>query len=99
MAYINQNPPSRTRPVRIGLIGSGWMGAFHADSIARRVPGAVLAAIADPNVESAGALATTLGTAKVTANAEDILADPEIDAVEGEVKGDTLGTLEVYSER
>ena len=50
------------------------MGAFHAESIARRVPGAVLAAVADPNVESAEALARSLGTAKVTPNAEDILA-------------------------
>ena len=67
--------------MRIGLIGSGWMGAFHAESIARRVPGAVLAAIADPNLESAGALAGALGTTKVTADAADLLADPEIDAV------------------
>ena len=82
MAYLNRNP-SDVRPcrVRIGLIGSGWMGAFHAESIARRVPGAVLAAIADPNLESAEALAGALGTAKVTADAADILADPEIDAV------------------
>ena len=63
-------------PVRIGLIGSGWMGAFHAESIARRVPDAVLAAIADPNVESAEALAASLGAVKVTASADDILADP-----------------------
>jgi myo-inositol 2-dehydrogenase/D-chiro-inositol 1-dehydrogenase len=81
MAYLTQNPAGVPAPVRIGLIGSGWMGAFHADSIARRVPGAVLAAIADPNTESAEALAQSLGTAKVTASAEDILADPEIDAV------------------
>ena len=57
MAYLTQDPAAAPAPVRIGLIGSGWMGAFHAESIARRVPGAVLAAIADPNVESAGALA------------------------------------------
>jgi len=81
LAYITQTFDGGAAPVRIGLIGSGWMGAFHAESIARRVPGAVLTAIADPNVESAEALARTLGTAKVTANAEDILADPEIDAV------------------
>ncbi|GAA1766061.1 Gfo/Idh/MocA family oxidoreductase [Pseudarthrobacter sulfonivorans] len=81
MAYLAQNPAPIPAPVRIGLIGSGWMGAFHAESIARRVPGAVLAAIADPNVESAAALAKSLGTAKVTADAADILADPEIDAV------------------
>ena len=76
MAYITQNSSGAPAPVRIGLIGSGWMGAFHAESIARRVPGAVLAAIADPNVASAESLARSLGTAKVTANAEDILAIP-----------------------
>jgi myo-inositol 2-dehydrogenase / D-chiro-inositol 1-dehydrogenase len=81
MAYLTHNPAPVPAPVRIGLIGSGWMGAFHAESIARRVPDAVLAAIADPNVESAHALAASLGTAKVTASADDILADPEIDAV------------------
>ncbi|WP_104062793.1 Gfo/Idh/MocA family oxidoreductase [Arthrobacter sp. 4R501] len=81
MAYIEQHSAGLSAPVKVGLIGSGWMGAFHAESIARRVPGAVLAAIADPNVESAQALAQSLGTAKVTADAADILADPEIDAV------------------
>lgn len=81
MAYLNRGSTNLPAPVRIGLIGSGWMGVFHAESIARRVPGAELAAIADPNVESAAALATTLGAGKVTADAADILADPEIDAV------------------
>ena len=81
MAYLNRNASDAVLPVRIGLIGSGWMGAFHAESIARRVPGAVLAAIADPNLESAGALAGALGTTKVTADAADLLADPAIDAV------------------
>jgi myo-inositol 2-dehydrogenase/D-chiro-inositol 1-dehydrogenase len=81
MAYLTPTPAPNPAPVRIGLIGSGWMGAFHAESIARRVPDAVLAAIADLNVESAQALAASLGTTKVTASAEDILADPAIDAV------------------
>lgn len=81
MAYLNRNSTDLPQPVRIGLIGSGWMGAFHAESIARRVPGAELAAIADPNVESAAALASVLGAGKVTADAADVLADPEIDAV------------------
>jgi myo-inositol 2-dehydrogenase/D-chiro-inositol 1-dehydrogenase len=81
LAYISQQSAVTPVPVRIGLIGSGWMGAFHAESVARRVPGAALAAIADPNTESAQSLALQLGTAKVTASAEDIFADPEIDAV------------------
>ena len=34
--------------VGVALIGSGRMGAFHAETLARRVPRARLAAIADP---------------------------------------------------
>ncbi|MBP2265897.1 myo-inositol 2-dehydrogenase/D-chiro-inositol 1-dehydrogenase [Pseudarthrobacter sp. PvP004] len=81
MAYLAPHSVPLPAPVRIGLIGSGWMGAFHAESIAHRVPGAVLAAIADPNLESAEALAALLGTAHITANPDDILADPTIHAV------------------
>ncbi|BAS07530.1 uncharacterized oxidoreductase YrbE [Arthrobacter sp. Hiyo4] len=81
MAYIQQHATETPVPVRLGLIGSGWMGAFHGESITRRVPGAVLAAVADPNLDSAVSVAAKLGAAKVTADAADILADPEIDAV------------------
>ncbi|WP_228054333.1 Gfo/Idh/MocA family oxidoreductase [Streptomyces antimycoticus] len=35
-------------PLPIGLIGAGRMGSFHAATLARRLPGARLAAIADP---------------------------------------------------
>lgn len=81
MAYIKLHSADVSAAVKIGLIGAGWMGAFHAESITRRIPGAILAAIADPNVKAAEALAASLGIAKVTASADDILADPEIDAV------------------
>lgn len=81
MAYTQQGFTERPRPVQIGLIGSGWMGAFHGESISRRIPGAVLAAVADPNLESATAVAAQLGASKVTPSAADIFADPEIDAV------------------
>ncbi|KUM42175.1 Gfo/Idh/MocA family oxidoreductase [Arthrobacter sp. EpRS71] len=81
MAYSSPRSVPLPTAVRIGLIGSGWMGAFHAESIVRRVPGAVLSAIADPNIEFAEALAASLGTALVTASSDDVLADPSIDAV------------------
>jgi myo-inositol 2-dehydrogenase / D-chiro-inositol 1-dehydrogenase len=57
------------------------MGAFHAESIARRLPGVVLEAIADPAIEIARELGGRLGVVKVTANPADLLADPEIDGV------------------
>ncbi|KIS28554.1 hypothetical protein TV39_03860 [Arthrobacter sp. SPG23] len=45
MAYITQNSAGVQAPVRTGVIGSGWMGAFHAESIARRALAMALACI------------------------------------------------------
>ena len=72
---------ARPEPLRVGLIGAGWMGSFHAKSLAQRIPDASLAAIADPALESAQPLAAELGVAHVTADPGDLFADPEIDAV------------------
>src|SRR5918993_293311 len=80
MAYV-QHPVNEDRPVRVGLIGAGWIGQFHAESIAQRVPGARLEAIADPALPAVEALASRLGTTKISGDAADILNDPEIDAV------------------
>jgi predicted dehydrogenase len=35
-------------PLSFGLVGAGWIGAFHADTLARRLPNAHLTAVADP---------------------------------------------------
>ncbi|WP_369046688.1 Gfo/Idh/MocA family oxidoreductase [Sinomonas sp. P10A9] len=80
MSYLPVDS-ARPEPVRVGLIGAGWMGAFHARSLAERIPGATLAAIADPAIEPATKLAAELGVEKVTADAADLFADPAIDAV------------------
>ena len=68
-------------PVRVGVIGVGWMGRFHATSVAEKVPGLVLAAIADPDRAAANAMARRLGVTKVTADAATVFADPDVDAV------------------
>jgi len=73
--------PQAQGPVRVALIGSGRMGAFHGETLARRLPGAVLAAVADPAPGAAEKLATTLGAPKFFADPADAFADPEIDAV------------------
>ena len=52
----------------VGLIGAGWMGAFHGESLARRVPGARLAMVADPAPGAAARIAGALG-ARATAEA------------------------------
>jgi len=68
-------------PVRVALIGSGRMGSFHGETLARRLPGAVLAAVADPAPGAAEKLAGTLDATKFFTDPADVFADPEIDAV------------------
>ena len=68
-------------PLRVALIGSGRMGSFHGETLARRLPGAVLAAVADPAPGAAEKLASTLGAPKYFTDPADVFADPEIDAV------------------
>jgi myo-inositol 2-dehydrogenase/D-chiro-inositol 1-dehydrogenase len=48
------------RPVRVGLLGAGRIGSFHAELLAREVEGAALAAVGDVDAEAAGALAQRL---------------------------------------
>ncbi|MFV0435342.1 MAG: Gfo/Idh/MocA family oxidoreductase [Leucobacter sp.] len=68
-------------PVRLGLIGSGWIGAFHAETIAQRIPGAVLEAVTDPQPGAAARVAEPLGTAKTYLDAAELIADPAVDGV------------------
>lgn len=67
-------------PVRIGLIGAGRIGASHAEVVARRVPEAVLAAVADPRPGAAAEVADPLG-ARPETSVEAVLDADDIDAV------------------
>jgi myo-inositol 2-dehydrogenase / D-chiro-inositol 1-dehydrogenase len=67
--------------VRVALVGSGRMGAFHGASLARRIPGARLAAVADPAPGAAEALAGELGAPAAYTDPAQAFADPEVDAV------------------
>ncbi|MFS2221720.1 Gfo/Idh/MocA family oxidoreductase [Pantoea sp. B65] len=66
---------------RVGLIGAGRMGSFHATSLAQCIPGAVLAAVADPVSGAAQHLASSLGVAKYFTDPQAMLDDAGIDAV------------------
>ncbi len=67
--------------VRVALIGSGRMGAFHGASLARRVPGARLAAVADPAPGAAERLAAELRAEAAYTDPAQVFADPQVDAV------------------
>jgi myo-inositol 2-dehydrogenase/D-chiro-inositol 1-dehydrogenase len=64
-------------PLSFGLIGAGWIGSFHAETLARRLPGARLAAVADPDP----AAAERLSAPRTYGDPLDLIADRSIDAV------------------
>jgi myo-inositol 2-dehydrogenase / D-chiro-inositol 1-dehydrogenase len=67
--------------VGVAQIGSGRMGAFHAETLARRVPGARLAAIADPAPGAAERLAAALDVETSYTDPAEAFADPAVHAV------------------
>ncbi|MGP3919802.1 Gfo/Idh/MocA family oxidoreductase [Nonomuraea sp. 10N515B] len=69
------------QPLAVGLAGAGRMGALHAETLAHRLPGVRLAALADPVPGAAQRLADRLGCPKVTTDVGELLDDPDIDAV------------------
>ncbi|MGS0685144.1 Gfo/Idh/MocA family oxidoreductase [Nakamurella sp. GG22] len=75
MSEINQGP------LRVALIGSGRMGSFHGETLARRLPGVALAAVADPAPGAAERLASSLGAPKFFTDPAGVFADKGIDAV------------------
>ncbi|WP_188197136.1 Gfo/Idh/MocA family oxidoreductase [Nonomuraea sp. SYSU D8015] len=68
-------------PLAVGLLGTGRMGSFHAETLAHRLPGVRLAALADPVPGAARRLGDRLGCSKATTDVGEVLDDPDIDAV------------------
>ncbi|MGK5111402.1 MULTISPECIES: Gfo/Idh/MocA family oxidoreductase [unclassified Geodermatophilus] len=67
--------------VGVALIGSGRMGAFHAQTVALRLPQARLVAVADPAPGAAERLTGQLGAGRAYTDLAQLWADPEVDAV------------------
>jgi len=64
--------------IKIGLLGAGRIGQVHARTL-MTLPSAKTAAVSDNRPEAAEALASQTGAAVMTS--DDIIADPQIDAV------------------
>ena len=76
--------------LKIGLLGAGRIGQVHAVNIAGHA-GSTLVAVSDVNAEAARALAAKFGAN--VASSEEIIADPEIDAVLVATSTDTHSDL------
>ncbi|MGJ0203300.1 Gfo/Idh/MocA family oxidoreductase [Leucobacter sp. gxy201] len=67
--------------MRIGIIGTGVMGAFHAQCLHSEVSGATVAAVADADMERARAAAAAIPGCLAFDNAQDLIDHPDVDAV------------------
>lgn len=67
--------------VRIGIIGTGVMGADHAATLSSHVPGAVLRAVYDADVARAKGVAAATGAETVAPTPAALIDDKTIDAV------------------
>lgn len=68
--------------MKVGIIGAGRIGKVHAKNISMFVPEMEIKTIADPFMnEQTEAFAKSCGIPNTTKDANDILNDPEIDAV------------------
>ena len=68
-----------SEPIRVGLIGAGYIANWHADAL-RATDGVVVAAVCDPDEHAARALADSTG-ARAFASVEDLIEARCCDAV------------------
>jgi len=67
--------------VRVGVIGSGIMGADHVNTLHRSISGAAVTMVADVDIERAKAVAEAITGATATADGLALIADASVDAV------------------
>jgi myo-inositol 2-dehydrogenase/D-chiro-inositol 1-dehydrogenase len=72
--------PPATAPLRIGVIGTGAMGAAHVETLVRWVPGARVTEVYDADQVRAKEVATSAGTLTAS-SAEALIGSDEVDAV------------------
>ena len=79
--------------VRVGVIGAGEMGRYHCETLALRLPGAELVAVADLDEDAARRAAGLAPAAAVLTDHRALLADPSIQAVVIATPNDTHAFL------
>ena len=67
--------------INVGVIGTGAIGSLHAENLMRRTLGARVVAVMDIDRERANAVAAACDDARVYADAGDLIADPDVDAI------------------
>jgi myo-inositol 2-dehydrogenase / D-chiro-inositol 1-dehydrogenase len=72
---------TRYQTLRVGVIGTGIMGADHVETVTRAVSGAEICAVADVDPQRAEATASRVPGGKAFPSGELLIESPEVDAV------------------
>jgi myo-inositol 2-dehydrogenase / D-chiro-inositol 1-dehydrogenase len=67
--------------VRVGVVGSGIMGADHSNTLHRHVSGAAVTMVADLDLARAREVAAALPDVLATDDGFALIGDPAVDAV------------------
>lgn len=92
----SESSSDETSALRIGLLGTGRIGAMHAELLQFQVPGASVAGLFDVFPKSAQAVSEKVG-APVFGSATDLINSPTVDAVAIATSTDTHVDLIVES--
>jgi myo-inositol 2-dehydrogenase / D-chiro-inositol 1-dehydrogenase len=68
-------------PLGVGVVGTGGMGQDHIRRLASGIRNAVVVAVSDVDVEQAKRVAEAVGTARVYADADELIGDDRVQAV------------------
>src|ERR1700674_5135000 len=79
-ANSTKTPPSATRPIRTGIVGTGYIAEFHARAI-REIEGVELAGTCDPNLGRAQSFANTWSIPLAFESLDSMLRDTKIDCI------------------
>jgi predicted dehydrogenase len=71
-----------TGPIRVGLIGAGWVTQYHLRAWSALHGRATVVAIADPSLENREARGREFGIARLYADAAEMLAEGGVDVVD-----------------
>lgn len=71
-----------SRPLRVGMVGAGWVTQHHLAGWARLAGVAKVVAIADPDAAAASSRAATFGIAQTFASAAEMFERATLDAVD-----------------
>jgi inositol 2-dehydrogenase len=67
--------------LKVGVVGVGRLGRVYVRDLAARIPETTVAAVADIDRTLAGAIADEFGVPHAYGSADDLIADPNVDAV------------------